>query len=233
MTALLWMLLACRTTDKTPESPADDSSTDSDPQSCVLHVPRETEGVACTLLEMSDGSPLVWYGRDAGPGHPLQIRVRLREPELSEELNTQIEAWNAVLSERGVLLRYEVDDAAMELPCALDSLFDLPEQVVGVCLASAEEWSAAVPEANQNNAYYSRVNSPCDATIRGGLMMLNPEHAATWGERSLGKALGHMSSIVSIDDAGALLDNGWEGSAQPDAAVEGACVAYQYRELLE
>lgn len=218
--AFLATFTACR--DKSPE---DSGVLESD--SCLQHVTHEVDGVQCTLIEMEQ-QPLVWYGRDVSEGNPLQVRVMVADASLLSDVQSYASSWNAVLEGRDVLLAYSVDEQVSDWECALDSLYDLPQQTAGFCVATEEQWRADVPEASIDNAYYSRVNSPCDATIRGSLTLINPADAEPWGARSVGRAFGHMSSLVSVDDSDALLHTGWEGAAEPQDSPEGVCVQYQY-----
>ncbi len=223
----LAMLLACRS-----EVTAVISGLDSgiEPTECFAHAERQVGELTCTLIEQEDATPILWYGRDVGPDDPLEIRLRTSDTNLQGPLATAAEAWNGVLATAGVMLAYDVELVADPVPCRLDGIADLPEQVAGFCLATDEEWAAEVPEEHQSHAYVTRLNSPCDGTLRGSMTLLHPLWSGALTDQLTAKALGHLTSVVEIDAEGALMADHWDGATLPQDDYEGACAAYQYRD---
>jgi hypothetical protein len=201
-------------------------------EDCLTEVSVEVEGQSCTLVESTGGEPLVWYGRDVGPDNPLAVRVIYSAAEVGAALVGAAGAWNAVLDGRGVPLAYQVDEGPEALECTLDALEELPQQAAAFCLATAAQWAEKAPATHADSAYVTRLNTPCDGTLRGSYTLLNPEYFSGWGDQAVARVLGHLTAIVAIDDGDALMSEGWSDTATPDDAHEGACAAYQYRDLL-
>ena len=194
---------------------------------CLAHTAREVEGRECTLLETPDGAPVIWFGRDVMEGHPLEVRVMWRDEALQTAIEVQTAAWNEVLETHGVLVEYVLDETASVFDCVPDAYEGFTQQTVGFCVASADEWAQVISEP-EDGAYSVRMNSPCDATLRGAVVMVNERQVEAWGQRSVGKSLGHLSSLISVDLDDALMADGWAGEPVPGDA-EGRCVAYHYR----
>ncbi len=222
----LLLLVACRTDGVGVDTAA---LTEEQP-ACFEHVVRDVDGLRCTLIEEEGGTPVLWYGRDVAEGHPLAIRLRASDPDLVGALTPAAEAWNEVLETAGVLLAYEVEQVAEgEVPCRLDGIADLPEQVAGFCVATEAGWAAEVPAEHQEHAYVTRLNSPCDGTLRGSMTLLHPLWAGELTQQVAAKALGHLTSVVEVEADAALMAEHWDGASLPVDEYEGTCAAYQYR----
>ena len=222
----LVLLVGCRTEGVLVDTAA---LTEEEPGECFVHVERDVDGLRCTLIEEEDGTPVLWYGRDVAEGHPLAIRLRASDPDLVEALTPAAEAWNDVLEVAGVLLAYEVEQVADgEVSCRLDGIEDLPDQVAGFCVATEAEWAAEVPAEHQEHAYVTRLNSPCDGTLRGSMTPLHPLWAGVLTEQVAAKALGHLTSVVEIEADAALMAEHWDGASLPVDEYEGTCAGFQY-----
>ena len=225
MTALWLGLLACGVSQDTSGLVSEEETT-----GCLVHVDHAVGDLTCTLVEDADGTPVLWFGRDVDAEHPLTIRLRTEDPVLAEMLEGAAQGWNEVLEASGVWLAYSVEETVESFSCALESLEDLPEQVAGFCLASEAEWAEGIQESQQGDAYVTRLNSPCDGTLRGSMTVLHPLWAEGLTEQVLAKALGHLTSVVAIDDDAALMADHWDGATVPTMDIEGSCAAWQYRD---
>lgn len=233
MTTLFLALIACDISRDTTGVDSDSGDGDSGGAvggECLVHVDHRVGDLTCTLVEDEDGTPVLWYGRDVDAEHPLAIRLRTDDPTIVPVLAASAESWNAVLDEAGVWLGYQAEEAVEDFPCALETLEDLPEQVAGFCIATPTEWSENIEESFQDDAYVTRLNSPCDGTLRGSMTVLHPLWADALTGQAVAKALGHLTSVVAIDDDTALMADHWEGATAPSTALEGSCAAWQYRD---
>jgi len=227
VTALLLSLVACDVVSRNTSPLGSDSGAVA--ENCLVHVDHLVGELTCTLVEDQDGTPVLWYGRDVDAEHPLAIRLRTDDASIVPALAGAAASWNAVLDEAGVWLGYEAEAAVEPFACALETLEDLPEQVAGFCIATPTEWSENIEAAYQDDAYVTRLNSPCDGTLRGSMTVLHPLWADALTEQAVAKALGHLTSVVAIDDDTALMADHWEGATAPATALEGTCAAWQYR----
>jgi hypothetical protein len=229
MIPLLLSLLACEVSQDTGGLVAGDSGLSTD---CLVHVDHVVGEMTCTLIEDGNDTPVVWYGRDVDAEHPLAIRLRTDDEAIIPVLEAAAEAWNTVLANAGVALAYDAEDTAVDsYVCALETLEDLPEQVAGFCIATVAEWEENIEAIHQDDAYVTRLNSPCDGTLRSSMTVLHPLWAGELTQQAIAKALGHLTSVVAIDSDEALMADHWEGAATPQDALEGACAAWQYRAL--
>ncbi len=224
--ALLPLLAGCEAVSRNTAGLGSDTG---EVRRCLEHVAHTVDGLTCTLVE-DDGVPVLWYGRDVDADHPLTIRLRTDDADIVPVLAGAAEAWNGVLDGAGVWLNYEAEEVVDPFTCSLDTLEDLPEQVAGFCIATPDEWSTHIDESDQDNAYVTRLNSPCDGTLRGSMTVLHPLWADALTDQAVAKALGHLTSVVAIDDDGALMAEHWEGATAPTLDHEGTCAAWQYRD---
>ncbi len=222
----LWLTLsACGVSQDTSVLVVDEEAS-----GCLVHVDHTVGDLTCTLVEDEDGMPVLWYGRDVDAEHPLVIRLRTDDLTLQAVLEGAAESWNVVLDASEVWLGYSVEESVEGFSCALETLEDLPEQVAGFCIATDAEWAESIEESHQGDAYVTRLNSPCDGTLRGSMTLLHPLWADGLTEQVLAKALGHLTSVVAIEDDDALMAEHWEGASVPTTDIEGTCVAWQYRD---
>lgn len=227
MSLLLLMVTGCGISRNTSALSSDTGgATD-----CLVHVAHTVDDLTCTVIEQGDGTPVIWFGRDVNAEHPLSIRLRTDDPAIVSALETAATAWSEVLASNGVLLAYEVDAVVDPFACALETLEDLPAQVAGFCIATPDEWSTNIASGHQDDAYVTRLNSPCDGTLRGSMTVLHPLWADALTPQAIAKALGHLTSVVAIDHDAALMADHWEGEDLPQDGLEGVCAAWQYREL--
>ena len=67
--------------------------------------------------------------------------------------------------------------------------------------------------------------------VRHGIMLVGATGTGkTTCATVLAKALGHLTSVVAIDDDTALMADHWDGATVPTTDIEGSCAAWQYRD---